>query len=85
MRDDGSGIPSAALPHIFERFYRADQARHQETGESGLGLAIARSVIEAHGGTLTAESDKAKGTTFTLTLPPVAVDQAHPPNSAADR
>jgi signal transduction histidine kinase len=68
VRDDGAGIPAEALPHIFERFYRVDQARHQETGESGLGLAIARSIIEAHGGTLTAESDVGTGTTFTITF-----------------
>jgi len=68
VRDDGAGIPAEALSHIFERFYRADQARHQETGESGLGLAIARSIIEAHGGTLTAESIVGTGTTFTITL-----------------
>ena len=68
VRDDGAGISSEALPHIFDRFYRADQARQQTTGESGLGLAIARSIVEAHGGMITAESHVGKGTTFTIAL-----------------
>jgi two-component system sensor histidine kinase BaeS len=68
VQDDGAGIPSEALPHIFDRFYRADQARHQDSNESGLGLAIARSIVEAHGGTITAESELGKGTTFTIRL-----------------
>jgi len=74
VRDDGAGIPPEALPHIFERFYRTDQARRQEMGESGLGLAIARSIVEAHGGTITAESDMGKGTTFTITLKALALE-----------
>jgi len=68
VRDDGAGIFPEALPHIFERFYRADQARQQTTGESGLGLAIARSIVEAHGGTIDVQSEVAQGTTFTLRL-----------------
>ena len=66
MRDDGAGIPPEALPHIFDRFYRADQARHQAAGESGLGLAIARSIIEAHGGTIAVQSEVGRGTTFII-------------------
>jgi len=69
VRDDGAGISPDALPHIFERFYRADQARRQTTGESGLGLAIARSIVEAHGGTIGVQSVVGQGATFTLSLP----------------
>ena len=68
VRDDGAGIVPEALPHIFERFYRVDQARQQTTGESGLGLAIARSIVEAHGGAIKVESEVGQGSTFTLTL-----------------
>ena len=68
VMDTGSGIPAEDLPYIFNRFYRGDQARRQ-TGESGLGLAIARSIIEAHGGTITVDSTAGVGSTFTIMLP----------------
>ena len=66
--DSGSGIDAADLPYIFHRFYRGDRSR-QQNGESGLGLAIAKSIVEAHGGRITAESTFGVGTTFTITLP----------------
>lgn len=66
--DDGPGIGADLLPHLFERFVRADKSRSRETGNSGLGLAIAASIVEAHGGTITADSG-AGTTTFTITLP----------------
>lgn len=66
--DSGSGIAPEHLPHIFERFYQIDEARQQQSGESGLGLAIAKSIVEAHGGTIEAMSGPA-GTTFTIALP----------------
>jgi signal transduction histidine kinase len=69
VRDTGAGITPEALPHIFDRFYRVDRSRHQEEGESGLGLAIAKSIVEAHGGTISAESTLGAGTTFTIQLP----------------
>lgn len=68
VADTGEGIPPDVLPHIFDRFYRGDPARSQQNGESGLGLAIARSIVEMHGGTIAAASTPGQGTTFTITL-----------------
>jgi two-component system sensor histidine kinase ResE len=67
--DTGTGIPSEHLPRLFERFYRVDPARSREDGGTGIGLAIARSVVEAHGGHLSAESQMGKGSTFMFDLP----------------
>jgi signal transduction histidine kinase len=67
--DTGTGIPSEHLPRLFERFYRVDPARSREDGGTGIGLAIARSVVEAHGGHIRAESQMGKGSTFTFDLP----------------
>lgn len=69
VRDTGTGIAPDALPHIFDRAYRADPARVQGEGESGLGLAIARTLVTAHGGTIEASSQAGMGATFTITLP----------------
>jgi two-component system OmpR family sensor kinase/two-component system sensor histidine kinase BaeS len=69
VRDTGEGIPPDMLPHIFERFYRADPARSRETGGAGLGLSIARQAVELHGGRLWAESELGAGSTFYFTLP----------------
>jgi two-component system sensor histidine kinase BaeS len=69
VRDTGTGIAPEDLPHIFDRFYREDKSRHLQEGESGLGLAIARSLVEAHGGNISAESTLGAGTTFTIQLP----------------
>lgn len=69
IQDTGAGIDPADLPHIFERFYRADRSRQREGGESGLGLPIARSLVEMHGGSISAASRPGQGTTFTITLP----------------
>ena len=69
VQDDGQGIAPDALPHIFDRFYRGDETRHEDGGESGLGLAIARSLVELHGGTLSAASTPGQGSTFTIALP----------------
>ncbi len=69
VRDTGSGIPAGDLPFIFERFYRADKSRNRLTGGSGIGLAIAKSIVEAHGGGINVESELGKGTEFTINLP----------------
>ena len=69
VSDDGIGISPEDLPHIFERFYRADKSRSRSTGGSGVGLAVAKAIIEAHGGTIFAESEPGKGSSFTFALP----------------
>lgn len=68
VQDSGSGIPPEDLPHIFNRFYKGDESR-QHDGESGLGLAIARSIVEAHGGQITVDSAPGSGSVFTVTIP----------------
>ena len=68
VEDNGQGIAAEALPFIFDRFYRADPARSQAS-ESGLGLAIARSIVEAHGGSISAESGVGKGTKIRMVFP----------------
>lgn len=69
VRNTGAPISPEDLPHVFDRFYRADKARTGGAGGHGLGLAIARAIAEEHGGTLTAASTQAEGTAFTATLP----------------
>jgi signal transduction histidine kinase len=71
VADTGSGIPPEHLPRLFERFYRVDHARAREDGGTGIGLAIARSVVEAHGGTIAAESEPGRGSVFSFDLPVV--------------
>jgi signal transduction histidine kinase len=73
IQDHGPGISADALPHIFERFYRADKSRAKTTGTGfGLGLSIAKWVTEKHGGKIEAESTVGEGTTFRVTLPMVS-------------
>jgi signal transduction histidine kinase len=67
VADTGSGIDPAQLPHVFDRFYRADPARARETGGTGLGLAITRAIVQVHGGEIFAESEgEGKGSTFVI-------------------
>ncbi len=68
VTDNGQGIAEAALPYVFERFYRADASRNSKQGGSGLGLAIAKRIIEEHGGSIRAESREGEGTTISFTL-----------------
>ncbi|MFJ6808299.1 sensor histidine kinase [Streptomyces anulatus] len=69
VADTGSGIPPEDLPHVFDRFWRAEKSRSRRTGGSGLGLAIVRKLVEAHGGTVDAASVEGEGSTFVLRLP----------------
>ncbi|WP_322800712.1 sensor histidine kinase [Thermoflexus sp.] len=69
VRDTGIGIAPEDLPHVFDRFYRAERSRSRADGGSGLGLAIARHLIEAHGGRIGVESTPGEGTCFFFTLP----------------
>lgn len=69
VTDTGMGIPAENLPHIFDRFYRVDRARARSQGGSGLGLSIARSIAQAHNGSIRVTSQVGEGTTFIVTLP----------------
>jgi PAS domain S-box-containing protein len=69
ITDNGIGIAEADQPHVFEHFYRADQARSVDTGGSGLGLPITRKIVEGHKGRIHMQSEHGKGSTFTIVLP----------------
>jgi signal transduction histidine kinase len=69
VSDTGKGIPPKDLPRLFDRFYRSDQARAEGEPGFGLGLAIAKSIVENMGGTVSADSELGEGTTFTVTVP----------------
>ena len=69
VSDTGEGIRAEDLPHIFERFYRGEKSRNRGTGGAGLGLAIARGIVQAHGGDIKVESQVGKGTQFTFHIP----------------
>jgi signal transduction histidine kinase len=81
VADTGIGIASEDLPHVFDRFYRADKARTRAEGGTGLGLAIARWCAEAHGGRIAVQSHLGQGSVFTVTLPLAVTDTAE---AAAD-
>lgn len=69
VRDNGEGIHEQDIPRIFERFYRGEKSRNRGTGGAGLGLAIARGIVQAHGGDIHVESERGKGTRFTFHIP----------------
>jgi two-component system, OmpR family, sensor kinase len=76
VQDTGPGIPAEDLPRIFDRFYRGDPSRTRASGNTGLGLAIARAIVQAHGGTIEAQSPPGSGARFTILLP---AEQPHDP------
>jgi signal transduction histidine kinase len=69
VSDTGIGIPQEAIGHVFDRFYRADEARNRDSGGVGLGLAIARELVDDHGGKIAVVSRPGEGSTFTVQLP----------------
>ncbi len=69
VTDTGEGIPAKDLPNMFERFFRVDKSRGRSTGGSGLGLTIAKRLVEAHGGSVAVASEEGKGSRFSFTLP----------------
>ncbi len=87
VSDNGAGIPDYALPHVFERFYRADKARSRDSGGAGLGLAIVKAICTAHGAEMSVSSKEGKGSVFSIELPLTSItesDDARPllPKSA---
>jgi signal transduction histidine kinase len=73
VRDSGVGIGAGDLPHIFERFYRSDRSRSRDFGGAGLGLSLAKWIVDAHGGTIHVESEPERGSVFRVELPGVVV------------
>lgn len=70
VKDTGMGIDQEDILYIFERFYRGDASRNRKTGGAGIGLSITKTLVEAHGGSITVASEKNEGTIFTIKLPP---------------
>lgn len=82
VSDTGVGIDPEHLPHLFDRFYRADASRTRGTGGSGLGLAICKYLVEAHQGTIEVASEVGAGTTFTISLPALDPEASRPERAA---
>jgi signal transduction histidine kinase len=78
VADTGIGIPTEALPHIFDRFYRVDKGRSRRLGGTGLGLAIVKSICAAYGGSVSVESPESKGATFRVEFPLEIQHQSSP-------
>jgi signal transduction histidine kinase len=83
VRDQGPGIPPEDLPHVIERFYRAEQAR--ASSGTGLGLAIAHWIVEEHGGEIAVTSTPGHGATVTVRLPALAATSAIPSLGASEQ
>jgi signal transduction histidine kinase len=75
VSDTGIGIPPECLPRVFDRFFRVDKSRSRQMGGAGLGLSIAKALVERHGGRIEAESSTGKGSTFRVSLPIAAVGE----------
>jgi signal transduction histidine kinase len=69
VSDTGCGIPKEALPHVFDRFYQLEKSRQNTSGSAGLGLAIAKRILELHGSPILVDSEVNTGTTFTFFMP----------------
>ncbi|MEY4199685.1 MAG: hypothetical protein RLZZ265_1425, partial [Verrucomicrobiota bacterium] len=69
VADTGMGIPTGALPHVFERFFRVDKARSRELGGAGIGLSIVKAICSAHGGQVEVASEEGRGARFRVLLP----------------
>jgi signal transduction histidine kinase len=74
VTDQGEGIPEAALPHVFERFFRVDRSRSRNSGGAGLGLSICKAIVERANGTIYIQSATGTGTEVTVTLPAAQTD-----------
>jgi len=90
VSDNGPGIPAECLPHVFERFYRADKARSRASGGAGLGLSIVKAICAAHGGDVEVSSQDGRGSSFRVELPLLSVPAsgpaiAGPPHSKSER
>jgi heavy metal sensor kinase len=82
VSDNGTGIPAHALPHVFERFYRADKARSRASGGAGLGLSIVKAICTAHGAEINVSSQEGRGSCFSVGLPLLTGCQSHDSNIA---
>jgi len=78
VQDEGEGIAPEHLPHLFDRFYRADGARGRATGGTGLGLAIAQAIVRGHGGEISVSSTPGEGSAFVVSLPALGAEVAAP-------
>jgi two-component system, OmpR family, sensor histidine kinase VicK len=85
VADKGTGIPEEELPRVFERFYRMDKARSRKLGGSGLGLPIAKTILETHGGYIEAESRVGEGTRMSVYIPLVPGSDGERPEQAPSR
>ena len=81
VSDNGPGIPAECLPHVFERFYRADKARSRASGGAGLGLSIVKAICAAHGGDVEVSSQDGRGSSFRVELPLLSVPASGPANA----